>query len=102
MTETFCGPALCLALGFYWAGLAADVRTTETGLGYPGHEEQNPLLGPHPSDTRLVLQSAAGGALVTWGARRMDRRWPKTTRGLLIGAGLVHFYLAKRNSDLLD
>ena len=77
---------------------AADLYTTHDGLQNHNMHELNPILGKHPSDTRLVLTTVAFNAIVIFVADRVPslRKW--LLGGKMVGNGIS----AYRNKRLID
>lgn len=88
-----------LALTLFITGAGADLRTTDLAL-QRGGMETNPLMGAHPSDSRLYGIGAIGAAGVGLYASHLYKTHPKRAVWLLIGAGVLHGALAEHNSHI--
>lgn len=81
----------------YVAAVGWDVQTTDRALDR-GAVERNPLLGPDPSDRRLVASAALGAGLMVYTTRKLYLRgYRKTAITALIVASLAHGYFAVHN-----
>jgi hypothetical protein len=102
VTQESPAPPSWWALSALYAGsVAMDWRSTNTFLGQPGAYETNPVLGRHPSRTRVAAWMLAGGTgawLVADRVRRSGRQ--RLARGLLIGMTVLETSLAVRNQRL--
>jgi hypothetical protein len=99
--ETQAPPSWWVLSALYAGSVAADWHSTNSVLDNPACYERNPILGRHPSRTRVAAWMLAGGAgayLIANQVRKSGR--PRLARGLLIGMTVIEAGLAVRNQRL--
>lgn len=79
---------------------AADLGSTIYALQQPGLSEGNPLLGAHPSNTRLVLTKAAFTTAQVWGLRQLAKKDPVAAKWLTVVCAAVPSVIAVNNLRL--
>jgi len=87
-----------IAAGYFILGHLADALTTERALDNPNIDEINPILGNHPSDSKVAIYfSFTGIAIFT-----ISHFYPELRLPLLSVFGTVGFGYAIHNKRLMD
>ncbi len=87
-----------VAAGYFILGHSADALSTEKMLDNLNNYEINPILGEHPSDTKIITYfSFTGIAALT-----ISHFYPELRIPLLSIYGTVNFGLAIHNKRLMD
>ena len=85
-----------LAAGYFCIAHFADYYTTNRMLNNPGNWEENPILGEHPSDSKVTVYFS----LTAIGALAVGHFWPDARKPLFLGYGTLNAGLAVHNSRL--
>lgn len=70
-------------------GNVADAATTMAAMRQPGMVEQNPLLGSHPGDARVLLTKLVMTALPAMAADHLSKTHPTLAKVLSLLSGGV-------------
>ena len=85
---------------FCLGGRTMDMVSTEYALNNPNNYELNPVLGKHPSDTKLAVYGAATTCFVLILADQVGKYSTKLRKTILIIGGALGFGCAVHNYNL--
>lgn len=73
--------------------MLVDALQTHEIANTPGHEESNPILGKHPSDTRIAIYFIGMTAITLTAAHKI----PKLRRFILTTGNVLQIYSVRHN-----